>query len=94
MTGLDMEQKNKIKSWPEAAPRLIAVAAGREPADLVIRGGKWVNVHTREVLEGYDISVAEGRFAAVAPDLSDSIGPDTEVIEAEGRCPDCRTAAA
>lgn len=80
-----MEQKNKIKSWPEAAPRLIAVAAGREPADLVIRGGKWVNVHTREVLDGYDISVAEGRFAAVAPDLSDSIGPDTEVIEAGGR---------
>ncbi|KFE34063.1 adenine deaminase [Thioclava atlantica] len=80
-----MALKNKIKSWPEAAPRLIAVAAGREPADLVIRGGKWVNVHSREVLDGYDIAVAEGRFAAIAPDLSDSIGPETEVIEAEGR---------
>lgn len=80
-----MKQKNEISSWPEAAPHLIAVAAGRIAADLVIKGGKWVNVHTREVLEGYDIAVAEGRFAAIAPDLSGSIGPDTEVIEASGR---------
>ncbi|MDF1620374.1 adenine deaminase [Pseudothioclava nitratireducens] len=80
-----METKNIIKSWPEAAKRLIAVAAGREPADLVIRGGKWVNVHTREVLDGHDVAVAEGRFAAIAPDLSASIGPQTEVIEAKGR---------
>ena len=80
-----MELNNKIKSWPEAAARLIAVAAGREPADLVIKGGKWVNVHSREVLEGHDIAVAEGRFAAIAPDLSSAIGPDTEVIEANGR---------
>lgn len=80
-----MEQKNILKSWPEAAPRLIAVAAGRAPADLVIRQGKWVNVQSREVLEGYDIAVAEGRFAAIAPDLSDAIGPGTQVIEAAGR---------
>jgi len=80
-----MEQKNSLKSWPEAAPRLIAVAAGRAPADLVIRQGKWVNVQSREVLEGYDIAVAEGRFAAIAPDLSDAIGPETQVIEAAGR---------
>ncbi|WP_417806566.1 adenine deaminase [Thioclava sp.] len=80
-----MELNNKIKSWPKAAARLIAVAAGREPADLVIKGGKWVNVHSREVLDGYDLAVAEGRFAAIAPDLSAAIGPDTEVIEANGR---------
>ena len=76
---------NTLKSWPEAAPRLIAVAAGRAPADLVIRQGKWVNVQSREVLEGYDVAVAEGRFAAIAPDLSDAIGLETQVIEAEGR---------
>jgi len=80
-----MEQKNTVKSWPEAAPRLIAVASGRAPADLVIRGGQWVNVHTREVLAGHDIAIAEGRFAAIAPDLSASLGPDTCVIEANGR---------
>ncbi|WP_179300279.1 adenine deaminase [Pseudothioclava arenosa] len=80
-----MDNMNSVKSWPEAAPRLIAVAAGRAPADLVIRAGKWVNVHSREVLAGHDIAIAEGRFAAIAPDLSASIGPDTQVIEANGR---------
>ncbi|WP_206364067.1 adenine deaminase [Paenirhodobacter ferrireducens] len=80
-----MEQMNTLKTWPEAAPRLIAVAAGRSPADTVIRQGKWVNVQSREVLDGYDIAIAEGRFAAIAPDLSDAIGPDTQVIEANGR---------
>ena len=39
-----------LKSWADAAPRLVAVAAGREAADLVIRGATWVNVQTREVL--------------------------------------------
>ena len=80
-----MDPKNIVKSWPEAAPRLIAVASGRAPADMVIRGGKWVNVHTREVLEGHDIAIAEGRFAAIAPNLSGAIGPETQVIEAQGR---------
>ena len=72
-------------SWADVAPRLVAVAAGRAPADLVIRGGQWVNVHTREVLPGHDVAIAEGRFAAIAPDLSYAIGPDTQVIEAKGR---------
>jgi len=80
-----METPHSLKSWPEAAPRLIAVAAGRVPADLVIRGGQWVNVHSREVLPGHDIAIAAGRFAAIGPDLSHAIGPDTEVIAAQGR---------
>ncbi len=78
-------QNSPLLSWPDAAPRLVAVAAGRAPADLVIRGGQWVNVHTREVLPGHDVAIADGRFAAIAPDLSYAIGPDTEVIEAKGR---------
>ncbi|MFD2172856.1 adenine deaminase [Rhodobacter lacus] len=80
-----MEQMKPLKSWPEAAPRLVAVAAGRAPAEMVIRHGKWVNVQSREVLEGFDIAIAEGRFAAIAPDLSSAIGPETVVIEAAGR---------
>ncbi|WP_434784420.1 adenine deaminase [Sinisalibacter aestuarii] len=74
-----------IKSWAEAAPRLVAVAAGREPADTVIRGGKLVNVQSREVLDGWQVAIAEGRFAYVGPDASHCIGPDTVVIEADGR---------
>ncbi|HHY03036.1 MAG TPA: adenine deaminase, partial [Paracoccus sp.] len=54
-------------------------------ADMVIRGGQWVNVHTREVLAGHDIAIADGRIACVLPDAGDNIGPDTQVIEAQGR---------
>jgi adenine deaminase len=77
--------EHHIKSWAEVAPRLVAVAAGREMADLVIRGGKLVNVQTREILDGWQVAVAEGRFAYVGPDASHCIGPGTRIIEAEGR---------
>ena len=77
--------ENHIKSWADVAPRLVAVAAGRSPADTVVRGGKLVNVQTREVLEGWQVAVADGRFAYVGPDASHCIGPDTDVIEAHGR---------
>jgi len=72
-------------SWPDVAARLVAVAAGREPADTVIRGGVWVNVHSRESLPDHDIAIAAGRIACVVPDASHCIGPDTQIIEANGR---------
>ena len=39
-----------LKSWPDTAHRLIAVAMGREKADMVIRKGRWVNVHSGEIV--------------------------------------------
>ena len=54
-----------LKPWTLAQARLVEVAAGRAPADMVIRGGQWVNVHTREVLPGHDIAIADGRVAGV-----------------------------
>ncbi|HWL57141.1 MAG TPA: adenine deaminase [Paracoccus sp. (in: a-proteobacteria)] len=74
-----------LKPWIEAQARLVEVAAGRAFADLVIRGGIWVNVHTRELIEGTDVAVADGRVAYVGPDATVSIGPETQVIEARGR---------
>ncbi|MFW8593919.1 adenine deaminase [Cribrihabitans neustonicus] len=76
---------NKFPSWPDSAQKLIDTAAGRTPAEMVIRQGKWVNVHTREVLEGHDIAITAGRIAYVGPDASYCTGPDTQVVEAEGR---------
>ena len=73
-----------LKSWPDCAARLVAVAAGRSPADLVVRGGTLVNVQSREVLPGWQVAVADGRFAYVGPDASHCIGPDTQVIDATG----------
>ncbi|MAQ83394.1 MAG: adenine deaminase [Maritimibacter sp.] len=79
------DSQTHIKTWAEAAPRLVAVAAGREPADRVIRGGRVVNVHTREIIDGWQVAIADGRFAYVGPDASHCIGDTTDVIEAEGR---------
>lgn len=81
-----MERKvSPLQSWADTAPLLVAVAAGRAPADLVITGGKVVSVHTREVLDGWQVAIAAGRFAYVGPDARHCIGPETEVIDAEGR---------
>jgi adenine deaminase len=74
-----------LKTWPQSAQRLIAVAAGREPADLVVRNGRWVNVHSGEIIEGIDVAIADGRFAYCGPDAGARIGPDTDVVEADGR---------
>ena len=74
-----------LKTWADTAPQLVAVAAGRQAADLVVRGGKLVNVQSREILDGWEIAIVEGRFAFVGPDASHCIGPETEIVEAAGR---------
>jgi adenine deaminase len=79
-----MTEPSPLPSWPEAAPRLIAVAAGREAADLVICNAAVVNVQTREVLPGWSVAVAAGRFAYVGPDAAHCTGAQTEVIDAAG----------
>ena len=76
---------SELPSWPASASKLVATAAGREPADLVIKGGIWVNVHTREALKNHDIAIREGRFAYCGPSASHCIGENTEIIEADGR---------
>ncbi|MEJ8574399.1 adenine deaminase [Microbaculum marinum] len=73
-----------VQPWNVVAARLIDVATGRSPADLVVRGGRWVNVHSREVLPDQDVAIASGRFAYVGPDASHTIGEATRVIEADG----------
>ncbi|MBP7241119.1 adenine deaminase [Amaricoccus sp.] len=72
-------------AWPDVAADLIAVAARRAPADLVIRNCAWVNVHSREVIPGADIAIRSGRFASCGPDATAMIGPATRVIDAKGR---------
>jgi adenine deaminase len=80
-----MSNHISFPSWPDVAADLIAVAAGRSPADRVIRGGRLVNVHSREVLDGWDVAIKAGRFAYVGPDAAHCIGDGTEVLDAGGR---------
>ncbi len=74
-----------LKTWQELAPRMIDVAMGRAPADMVIRNGRWVNVHSGEIIAGIDVAIIGGRFAYVGPDASHAIGPLTAVIDAADR---------
>jgi adenine deaminase len=62
---------------------LADVCMGREPADLLIRGGRLVCVHTREVLDGADVAVKDGRVAMFG-DAAHTRGSATEVLDAEG----------
>ncbi|MCB1458746.1 MAG: adenine deaminase, partial [Nitratireductor sp.] len=74
-----------LKPWTEVAPRLVDVAAGRTPADMVVRNGRWVNVHSGEIIPATDIALSAGRFAYCGPDASHCIGEGTQVIDARGR---------
>jgi adenine deaminase len=74
-----------IASWPDTASLLVDVAMGRAPADMLIRNGRWVNVHSGEIISGTDIAIKAGRFAAVGPDLGYAAGEATTIIDAAGR---------
>lgn len=73
------------RPWTEVAPLLVDVAMGREPADLVVRNGRWVNVYSGEVIAGTDLAIVAGRFAYCGPDASHAIGKGTKVVDAAGR---------
>ena len=72
------------RPWHEVATRLVDVAAGRAAAELVIRNGRWVNVLTREVVDGIDIAVCCGRIACIVEEAGYCTGADTRVVEADG----------
>ena len=74
-----------IAPWSETAPLLVDVAMGRTPADTLVRNGRWVNVHSGEVIAGTDVAIKAGRFAAVGPDLGYTAGPKTQIIDANDR---------
>ena len=76
---------NRPKPWTEVATLLVDVATGRKPADLVVRNGRWVNVHSGEIIAGTDLAIVAGRFAYCGPDASHAIGQDTKVVDAGGR---------
>ncbi len=72
---------------PVPSPRLLAVARGDAPPDLVIRGARVFAAFTREWLD-VDVAIAEGRIAALLPRDERHPGADdgaTRVLDATGR---------
>jgi adenine deaminase len=76
--------KNR-QTLDEIAQSLVEVYIGKRAADLVIRNGRWVNVHSGEIIPGTDVAVFGSRIAYVGPDAGHTIGQETEIIDAEDR---------
>ena len=62
---------------------LMATALGEEKADRVITGGKLVNVMTEEIYPA-DVAIKGQRIAYVG-DVNHCTGPETEIVEVEGK---------
>jgi adenine deaminase len=75
----------KRQAWHDVSRDLVDCAMGRAPADLLIRGGRWVCVQSGEIVPNTDIAVKGSRIAYVGADASHAIGANTRMIEANGR---------
>lgn len=62
--------------------KLLAVAGGQQPADIVIKNGKIVNVLTAEIYNG-GVAISDQTIAAVG-DVDYCIGEGTQVVDAQG----------
>lgn len=65
--------------------KLVDVAMGRVPADMLIRNGVWVSVQSGEFIPKTDIAIVDGHIAFVGEDASHCIGENTKVIDAGGK---------
>jgi adenine deaminase len=64
--------------------RLIRCALGEISSDLIVTGGKLVNVYSGEVLEDMEIAVIDGRICYVGASAKHTRGAGTEIVDASG----------
>ena len=64
---------------------LMSVALGKQPADLVIRDANLVNVYSGEMIKNQSVAIVDRWIACVGSNLETMIGPDTELIDADGQ---------
>lgn len=62
--------------------RLIRGALGELKADLIVTGGRLVNVYSGEILEGFEIAALDGRIVYVGRSAKHARGPATAVLDA------------
>jgi adenine deaminase len=77
----------KITPWTTTrdAAKLMDVALGNTPADIVVANATLLNVYTGELLTNQSISITDKWIAYVGTDAQDAIGPETMVIDAIGK---------
>ncbi|MEG0598017.1 MAG: adenine deaminase [Oscillospiraceae bacterium] len=74
----------KSPLW-EVSKTLAAVAQGTCFADLVLRNATLVNVCTGELQHPISVAVASGRIAYVGADATHCVGPNTRIVDANGK---------
>jgi adenine deaminase len=77
--------KHIRKSLSQVTQDLAATAMGMQPADLIIRNGRLVNVNTARIQDGMDIAIRHGFIALVGNADHVQVGENTRVVDAAGR---------
>jgi adenine deaminase len=61
--------------------RLVRGAMGEIKADLIISGGKFINVYSGEILDGIEVAILDGRVCYVGPSAKHAKGSTTEILD-------------
>ena len=69
----------------EVTQDIAATAMGRQPADLIIKNGRLVNVNTAQIQDNIDIAVRHGFIALVGDANHIPADENTQIIDAAGR---------
>ncbi|MCL4562836.1 MAG: amidohydrolase family protein [Chloroflexi bacterium] len=77
--------QHQRKNLYEVTQDVVATAMGREPADLLIRSGRLVNVNVGRIQDGVSVAIRHGIIAYVGSSDHIQIGKHTRVVDAGGR---------
>jgi adenine deaminase len=78
-----MLKRNMMRTKSEMR-RLIQGALGELKADLIVTGGRLINVYSGEILEGMEIAILDGRICYVGPSAARARGEATKLLDAGG----------
>ncbi|MCK6580074.1 MAG: amidohydrolase family protein [Anaerolineae bacterium] len=85
MTPTTKGYVHKSRPLHEVTLQVVATAMGREPADLIIRNGRLVNVNVGRIQEGVDVVVREGIICLVGDSSHVLVDEHTQIVDAAGR---------
>src|SRR5829696_509176 len=69
----------------QVTQQVVSTAMGREPADLIIRNARLVNVNVGRIQDRVDIVVRNGWIVLVGDAAHVKIGARTKIVDAAGR---------
>lgn len=69
----------------ETIQHLIRASMGEVKSDLLVTGGRLINVYSGEVLDGMEMAVSAGRVCYVGPSAEHTRGEETRVVDARDR---------